>query len=312
MLLPEQSRELHRLEGSTVQLVSTIPDLATRRTVLEKLVHSQLQLEDGSELQEGKLRILYEALLRVKFECIDAAARSRQRGPLALEERISRIRDETALYMNQHPRIEDVLANPDPEVRLRLLVCKLRRLRYLQKYATSKELGIGHEHRAREYERLIEGLQNEEEKREREMKAEESLNRILTPSIFEVFIRNPEPAVRISSLQYRCARVQQHIKDHGEGQLARKLLEMYRSLAEAARSSEEARARQENRQRESTRRELEKESRASDPGRRELGAGRGRGRRPDEDQVTLSQTSDAKISGSKRPARRRRAPNKDP
>ena len=95
------------------------------------------------------------------------------------------------------------------------------------------------------------------------------MNRILSPSIAELFIRDPDPVERISIVQHRSERIQQDIKDHGDGQFARKLLELYQNLIEAegkaTKTTEEMKAKQ-NRgtaQRESTRQELEKKSEGS-------------------------------------------------
>ncbi len=233
-MILSQRREIDALKKEIFRLKSLLPDLAARLTFLEMILRTQQELDDGSELVEGKIRMMHKILLLERLESTGAAAKSRQRGPQARLQEICTVIDETSLYMTQHPRIEDVLAQPDPELRLRHLVCKLRRLKYLQQYAQNKELRIGHEHRIREYERLIESLQSEikEKREEREKKAEESLNRILNPSIFEVFIQNPDPAERIHILHGRSEQVQQHIKVHGVGQFAQNLLDFYQSLTE--------------------------------------------------------------------------------
>ncbi len=231
---PQQTREVELLRRELIRIMSQLPDSAARLTFLETVLLTQLELDDGSELEEEQLRMIYEALLWERMEVTGAAAKFRQGGPAARAEEISRVRDETALHMSRHPRIEDVLAKPDPELRLRLLICKLRRLKYLQQYAMNEELQIGHEDRIRQYERLIEGVQIEigEKRKERERKAEESLNRVLKPSIFELFICCPDPVERISLLRRRSEHVLQHIRDHGEAQLPQKLLEFYHSLTE--------------------------------------------------------------------------------
>ena len=60
---PQQSREIDLLRREIFRVMSTLPDSAARLALWETFLRTQLELEDGSELQEGKLRMIYESIL---------------------------------------------------------------------------------------------------------------------------------------------------------------------------------------------------------------------------------------------------------